>query len=336
MRAIKEELGDNDDDEDDVAALERKMQSSGMPSNIWKHAQRELRRLKKMQPQQPGYNSSRVYLELLADLPWQTGSEQLELDLKAAKEQLDNDHYGLVKIKQRIIEYLAVRKLKPDARGPVLCFVGPPGVGKTSLASSIAAALGRKFVRISLGGIKDEADIRGHRRTYIGSMPGRLIDGIKRVGVCNPVMLLDEIDKTGSDVRGDPAAALLEVCSYLNVPFDLSKVIFVATANKMQPIPPPLLDRMEVIELPGYTPEEKLRIAMQFLIPRVLDQHGLSSEFLQIPEVEDIARAVFSSINFMLKDIVALHNCRIMLACEMKFSVFLLSFNSTIKHFILQ
>ncbi|KAG6782438.1 hypothetical protein POTOM_011838 [Populus tomentosa] len=294
MRAIKEELGDNDDDEDDVAALERKMQSAGMPSNIWKHAQRELRRLKKMQPQQPGYNSSRVYLELLADLPWQTVSEEHELDLKAAKEHLDNDHYGLVKIKQRIIEYLAVRKLKPDARGPVLCFVGPPGVGKTSLASSIAAALGRKFVRISLGGIKDEADIRGHRRTYIGSMPGRLIDGIKRVGVCNPVMLLDEIDKTGSDVRGDPAAALLEVLDpeqnntfndhYLNVPFDLSKVIFVATANRMQPIPPPLLDRMEVIELPGYTPEEKLRIAMQYLIPRVLDQHGLSSEFLQIPE----------------------------------------------------
>ncbi|KAL9406006.1 hypothetical protein Peur_002978 [Populus x canadensis] len=294
MRAIKEELGDNDDDEDDVAAIERKMQSAGMPSNIWKHAQRELRRLKKMQPQQPGYNSSHVYLELLADLPWQTGSEQLELDLKAAKKHLDNDHYGLVKIKQRIIEYLAVRKLKPDARGPVLCFVGPPGVGKTSLASSIAAALGRKFVRISLGGIKDEADIRGHRRTYIGSMPGRLIDGIKRVGVCNPVMLLDEIDKTGSDVRGDPASALLEVLDpeqnktfndhYLNVPFDLSKVIFVATANKLQPIPPPLLDRMEVIELPGYTPEEKLRIAMQYLIPRVLDQHGLSSEFLQIPE----------------------------------------------------
>ncbi|KAB1202686.1 hypothetical protein CJ030_MR8G012644 [Morella rubra] len=271
MRAIKEELGDNDDDEDDVAALERKMQSAGMPSNIWKHAQRELRRLKKMQPQQPGYNSSRVYLELLADLPWQTASEEHELDLKAAKEHLDNDHYGLVKVKQRIIEYLAVRKLKPDARGPVLCFVGPPGVGKTSLASSIAAALGRKFVRISLGGVKDEADIRGHRRTYIGSMPGRLIDGLKRVAVCNPVMLLDEIDKTGSDVRGDPASALLEV-------------VFVATANRLQPIPPPLLDRMEVIELPGYTPEEKIKIAMRHLIPRVLDQHGLSSEFLQIPE----------------------------------------------------
>ena len=294
MRAIKEELGDNDDDEDDVAALERKMQSAGMPPNIWKHAQRELRRLKKMQPQQPGYNSSRVYLELLADLPWQKASEEHELDLRAAKERLDSDHYGLVKVKQRIIEYLAVRKLKPDARGPVLCFVGPPGVGKTSLASSIASALGRKFVRISLGGVKDEADIRGHRRTYIGSMPGRLIEGLKRVGVSNPVMLLDEIDKTGSDVRGDPASALLEVLDpeqnktfndhYLNVPYDLSKVIFVATANRVQPIPPPLLDRMEVIELPGYTPEEKLKIAMRHLIPRVLDQHGLSSEFLEISE----------------------------------------------------
>ncbi|XP_027336250.1 lon protease homolog 2, peroxisomal isoform X5 [Abrus precatorius] len=294
MRAIKEELGDNDDDEDDLAALERKMQSAGMPQNIWKHAHRELRRLKKMQPQQPGYSSSRVYLELLADLPWQKASEDIELDLRAARKRLDNDHYGLVKVKQRIIEYLAVRKLKPDVRGPVLCFVGPPGVGKTSLASSIAAALGRKFVRISLGGVKDEADIRGHRRTYVGSMPGRLIDGLKRVAVCNPVMLLDEVDKTGSDVRGDPASALLEVLDpeqnksfndhYLNVPFDLSKVVFVATANRMQPIPPPLLDRMEVIELPGYTPEEKLQIAMQHLIPRVLDQHGLSSEFLQIPE----------------------------------------------------
>jgi ATP-dependent Lon protease len=247
-----------------------------------------------MQPQQPGYNSSRAYLELLADLPWQKVSEERELDLRAAKESLDRDHYGLTKVKQRIIEYLAVRKLKPDARGPVLCFVGPPGVGKTSLASSIAKALNRKFIRISLGGVKDEADIRGHRRTYIGSMPGRLIDGLKRVSVSNPVMLLDEIDKTGSDVRGDPASALLEVLDpeqnktfndhYLNVPFDLSKVIFVATANRMQPIPPPLLDRMEVIELPGYTPEEKLKIAMKHLIPRVLEQHGLSSAYLQIPE----------------------------------------------------
>ncbi|KAG8057550.1 hypothetical protein GUJ93_ZPchr0002g24812 [Zizania palustris] len=294
MRAIKEELGDNDDDEDDVVALERKMQNAGMPANIWKHAQRELRRLRKMQPQQPGYSSSRAYLELLADLPWQKVSEEMELDLRAAKESLDHDHYGLTKVKQRIIEYLAVRKLKPDARGPVLCFVGPPGVGKTSLASSIAKALNRKFIRISLGGVKDEADIRGHRRTYIGSMPGRLIDGLKRVSVSNPVMLLDEIDKTGSDVRGDPASALLEVLDpeqnktfndhYLNVPFDLSKVIFVATANRMLPIPPPLLDRMEIIELPGYTPEEKLKIAMRHLIPRVLEQHGLSSTYLQIPE----------------------------------------------------
>uniref|UniRef100_A0A7N0UW19 Lon protease homolog 2, peroxisomal n=1 Tax=Kalanchoe fedtschenkoi TaxID=63787 RepID=A0A7N0UW19_KALFE len=294
MRAIKEELGDNDDDEDDLVALERKMQEAGMPPNVWKHAHRELRRLKKMQPQQPGYNSSRVYLELLADLPWEKTSEEHELDLQAAKERLDSDHYGLTKVKQRIIEYLAVRKLKPDARGPVLCFVGPPGVGKTSLASSIAAALGRKFIRISLGGVKDEADIRGHRRTYIGSMPGRLIDGLKRVSVCNPVMLLDEIDKTGSDVRGDPASALLEVLDpeqnktfndhYLNVPFDLSNVVFVATANRVQPIPPALLDRMEVIELPGYTPEEKLKIAMNHLVPRVLDRHGLSSENLDIPE----------------------------------------------------
>ncbi|KAL8529925.1 hypothetical protein ACS0TY_007115 [Phlomoides rotata] len=248
MGAIKEELGDNDDEEDDVAALERKMQDARMPVNIWKHAQRELRRLKKMQPQQPGYNNSRVYLELFADLPWQKVSDEQELDLKAAKERLDIDHYGLVKVKQRIIEYLAVRKLKPDARGPVVCFVGPPGVGKTSLASSIAAALGRKFVRLSLGGVKEEADIRGHRRTYIGSMPGRLIDGLKRVGVCNPVMLLDEIDKTGSDVWGDPASALLEVLDpeqnktfndhNFNVPFDLSKVIFVATANRVHPVPP--------------------------------------------------------------------------------------------------
>ncbi|CAA6673844.1 unnamed protein product [Spirodela intermedia] len=293
MRAIRDELGDGEDDEDDVVALERKVQTAGMPPNVSKQAQKELRRLQRMQPQQPGYNSSHAYLELLADLPWQKASEECVLNLEVAKERLDCEHYGLTKVKQRIIEYLAVHKLKPDAQGPVLCFVGPPGVGKTSLASSIATALNRKFVRISLGGVKDEADIRGHRRTYIGSMPGRLIEGLRRAGVHNPVILLDEIDKVGADISGDPASALLEVLDpqqnkaftdhYLNVPFDLSKVIFVATANEAQPIPPPLLDRMEVIELAGYTPEEKLKIAMHHLVPGVLERHGLNSDLLKIP-----------------------------------------------------
>eukprot|EP00252_Welwitschia_mirabilis_P003396 TRINITY_DN13477_c0_g1_i1.p1 TRINITY_DN13477_c0_g1~~TRINITY_DN13477_c0_g1_i1.p1 ORF type:complete len:879 (-),score=209.19 TRINITY_DN13477_c0_g1_i1:613-3249(-) len=294
MRAIKEELGDNDDEDDDLIALERKLQTAGMPSVVKKQAQRELRRLRKMHPLQPSYSSSRSYLELLTDLPWQTSSEEREIDLRAAKQCLDREHYGLEKVKSRIVEYLAVRKLKPDARGPVLCFVGPPGVGKTSLASSIASALNRKFIRISLGGVRDEADIRGHRRTYVGSMPGRLIEGIKVIGVNNPVILLDEVDKTGSDIRGDPASALLEVLDpeqnktfndhYLNVPFDLSKVVFVATANRIQRIPAPLLDRMEVIELQGYTPEEKLKIALCHLIPRVLDQHGLTAQQLEISE----------------------------------------------------
>lgn len=293
IRAIRDELGEHDEDEDDVVALEKKIHDAHMPSNVWKYAQRELRRLRKMQPQQPGYGTSRTYLELLAELPWQIASAEHELDLEVAKERLDSEHYGLGKVKKRIIEYLAVRKLKPDARGPVLCFVGPPGVGKTSLASSIAGALNRRFIRISLGGVKDEADIRGHRRTYIGSMPGRLIDGIKRVGVNNPVMLLDEIDKTGADVRGDPASALLEVLDpeqnksfndhYLNVPFDVSKVVFLATANRMQSMPAPLLDRMEVIELPGYTSEEKLNIAMLHLLPRVLEQHGITDDHIHIP-----------------------------------------------------
>eukprot|EP00897_Mesotaenium_endlicherianum_P011070 jgi/Mesen1/9992/ME000072S09407 len=288
---------DGGDDEDDVAALERRMEAAGMPANVRKHVNRELRRLRKMQTQSPGYSSARQYLELLADLPWavsSSSSSEMEIDLAAAKDKLDSQHFGLSKVKTRIIEYIAVRKLKPDATGPVLCFVGPPGVGKTSLAASIAAVLGRKYVRIALGGVKDEADIRGHRRTYVGSMPGRLVEGIKRVGVNNPVMLLDEIDKTGGDTRGDPAAALLEVLDpeqnkhftdhYVNVPFDLSKVVFVATANRAGPIPAPLLDRMEVIELPGYTPEEKQRIALRHLIPRTLDQHGITERHLHIPE----------------------------------------------------
>ncbi|GMH26745.1 hypothetical protein Nepgr_028588 [Nepenthes gracilis] len=294
MRAIKGELWDDADDEEAMVALETKIQSVGMPSNIWKHAQMELRRLKKMEHQQPGYSCSLVYLKLLADLPWQKISDEHKLDFRAAKEHLDRNHYGLVKVKRRIMECFAVQKLKPDARFPVLCFVGPPGVGKTSLATSIATALGRKFIRVSLGDVKVGADIKGRWRGYIGSMPGRIIDGIKRVGVCNPVMLLDQIDKIGSDVYGNPEAALLEVLNpernnafndhYLNVPFDLSKVVFLATANGVKLIPPMLLDQVEVIELPGYTPEEKLKIAMLHLIPRLLDQYGLSSEFVQIAE----------------------------------------------------
>ncbi|GMH26746.1 hypothetical protein Nepgr_028589 [Nepenthes gracilis] len=295
MRAIKEKLGDNDDDdEDDMAALKTKIQSAGMPPDIWERAHRELRSLKMMKPQQPGYSSSLVYLEFLANLPWQKISEDHGLSLRAVKMHLDRDHYGLVKAKQQIIDCLAVHKLNPDIRFPVFCFVGLPGIGKTSLVASIAAALGRKFIHISLRGMKDEADIRGRWRAYMGSRPGRLIDGIKRVGVCNPVILLDDIDKIGSMSVETPAVVLLKVLDfkqnkafndrYLNVPFDLSKVIFMATANEVQSISPLLLKRMEVIELPGYTPEEKLKIAMQYLIPRVLDQHGLSSEFLQIPE----------------------------------------------------
>ncbi|CAI7733868.1 unnamed protein product [Closterium sp. NIES-53] len=305
----EEEEEEDDDDDDDVAVLERRMKEVKMPPNVWRHVRRELKRLRKMQPQQPGYSTTRQYLELLSDLPWGISSpitaaaaagagggssSSALIDVAAAREQLDREHFGLERVKQRILEYIAVRKLKPDATGPVLCFVGPPGVGKTSLVSSIAKALSRKFVRIALGGVKDEADIRGHRRTYVGSMPGRLIEGVKRVGVNNPVMLLDEIDKTGADARGDPAAALLEVLDpeqnkcfqdhYLGVPFDLSRVVFVATANRAAPIPAALLDRMEVIELPGYTPEEKQRIATRHLIPRVLEQHGITKRHLHISD----------------------------------------------------
>eukprot|EP00271_Cylindrocystis_brebissonii_P022291 TRINITY_DN8529_c0_g1_i1.p1 TRINITY_DN8529_c0_g1~~TRINITY_DN8529_c0_g1_i1.p1 ORF type:complete len:1024 (-),score=212.75 TRINITY_DN8529_c0_g1_i1:298-3369(-) len=296
VRSGNNDMGGDDDDDDDEAALEKKVEGAGMPPNVWKHAKREVRRLRKMQTQSPGYSSARQYVELLADLPWKasSGMEAAEIALPHAKERLDAEHFGLASVKRRIIEYIAVYKLKPDARGPILCFVGPPGVGKTSLASSIASALGRRFVRIALGGVKDEADVRGHRRTYVGSMPGRLIEGMKRVGVSNPVMLLDEIDKVGTDARGDPAAALLEVLDpeqngafmdhYLGVPFDLSRVVFLATANRAAPIPAPLLDRMEVIELPGYTPEEKQRIAVRHLVPRVLEQNGITKRHLHVQE----------------------------------------------------
>lgn len=293
LKAIKEELGDKDDDENGIEELERRLKEVGLPEEAEKASQRELRRMKNMQPSQAEYTVARTYLEWLADLPWQKSSED-NLDLDNAKRQLDEDHYGLEKIKKRIIEYLAVRKLKNDMKGPILCFLGPPGVGKTSLGRSIADALGREFHRMSLGGVRDEAEIRGHRRTYIGALPGRLIQGIKKAGTNNPVFLLDEIDKLGSDFRGDPSSALLEVLDpeqnntfgdhYLDVPFDLSKILFIATANQIDTIPAPLRDRMEVIELPGYTFEEKLNISRQHLFPKQLKEHGISDDHIEVPD----------------------------------------------------
>jgi len=293
MKAIKEELGEREDDENGIEELERRLRNANMPEDAEKAANRELRRIRNMQPSQAEYTVARTYLEWLADLPWSKVSTD-NLDISNAQRQLDEDHYGLEKIKKRIVEYLAVRKLKSDMKGPILCFVGPPGVGKTSLGRSIADALGRKFHRIALGGVRDEAEIRGHRRTYIGALPGRIIQGMKKSGTSNPVVLLDEIDKLGHDVRGDPAAALLEVLDpeqnntfadhYLDVPYDLSKVLFIATANQLDTIPAPLRDRMEIIEVPGYTFEEKLAIARQHLVPKQLREHGISSDHVEIPD----------------------------------------------------
>lgn len=293
MKAIKEELGERDDDENGIEELERRLRNADLPEDAEKAANRELRRIRNMQPSQAEYTVARTYLEWLADLPWSKVSTD-NLDISNAQRQLDEDHYGLEKIKKRIVEYLAVRKLKSDMKGPILCFVGPPGVGKTSLGRSIADALGRKFHRIALGGVRDEAEIRGHRRTYIGALPGRIVQGMKKSGTSNPVVLLDEIDKLGHDVRGDPAAALLEVLDpeqnntfsdhYLDVPYDLSKVLFIATANQLDTIPAPLRDRMEIIEVPGYTFEEKLAIARQHLVPKQLREHGISSDHVEIPD----------------------------------------------------
>lgn len=293
MKAIKEELGEKDDDESGLDELERRLRNAHLSDEAQKAANRELRRLRNMQPTQAEYTVARTYLEWLADLPWDTASVD-NLDIGNAQRQLDEDHYGLEKIKKRIIEYLAVRKLKSDMKGPILCFVGPPGVGKTSLGRSIADALGRKFGRIALGGVRDEAEIRGHRRTYIGALPGRLIQAMKKAGTTNPVVLLDEIDKLGHDVRGDPAAALLEVLDpeqnnsfsdhYLDMPYDLSKVLFIATANQLDTIPAPLRDRMEIIEVPGYTFEEKLNIAKQHLVPKQMREHGITDLHLEIPD----------------------------------------------------
>ncbi|XP_074534344.1 lon protease homolog 2, peroxisomal [Halichoeres trimaculatus] len=284
---------DEDEDGNDTAVLERKVHGANMPEAALKVCLKELKRLKKMPQSMPEYALTRNYLDLMVELPWSKSTKDC-LDIGAARTLLDNDHYAMDKLKRRVLEYLAVRQLKTSLKGPILCFVGPPGVGKTSVGRSIARTLGREFHRIALGGVCDQSDIRGHRRTYVGSMPGRIVNGLKTVGVNNPVFLLDEVDKLGKSLQGDPAAALLEVLDpeqnhsftdhYLNVAFDLSQVLFIATANTTATIPPALLDRMEVLQVPGYTQEEKVEIAHRHLIPNQLEQHGLTPQQLHIPQ----------------------------------------------------